>query len=250
MNGVYQTIINHIPPHDIYIEPFLGQGAVLRHKRPAARSVGIDIDLKILSQWSCHTIPSLELFHCDAIEWLKHAFAIYRLSASSPIDRVCAMERPAAPPHSHARCFIYADPPYLKATRRSARSPYRYQLSDEHHIELLTVLKQLPVSVMVSSYPSDIYTTLLADWRLLRFTVSTRANHAATECLWMNYEHPSALHDYAFIGSNRRQRERIRRRLNNWHSRLARLPELERRAVLASLQSTLMTDPRRIDTMV
>ena len=40
--GVYQTLINQIPPHDTYIETHLGGGAVLRHKRPAALNIGID----------------------------------------------------------------------------------------------------------------------------------------------------------------------------------------------------------------
>jgi hypothetical protein len=35
--GVYQTIINLMPPHDVYIEPFLGGGAIMRQKRPAVR---------------------------------------------------------------------------------------------------------------------------------------------------------------------------------------------------------------------
>jgi hypothetical protein len=33
--GVYKTIVNQIPPHEIYIEPFAGGGAVLLRKRPA-----------------------------------------------------------------------------------------------------------------------------------------------------------------------------------------------------------------------
>ncbi len=41
--GVYQTLINQIPPHDTYIETHLGGGAVLRHKRPAALNIGIDL---------------------------------------------------------------------------------------------------------------------------------------------------------------------------------------------------------------
>ena len=40
--GIYQRIINHMPPHRVYIEPFLGSGAVMRHKRPAERNIGID----------------------------------------------------------------------------------------------------------------------------------------------------------------------------------------------------------------
>jgi DNA adenine methylase len=35
--GVAQWIINQIPPHRVYIEPFLGGGAVLRLKKPAHR---------------------------------------------------------------------------------------------------------------------------------------------------------------------------------------------------------------------
>ena len=34
--GVYQTIINLMPPHDVYIEPFWGGGAIKRQKRPGA----------------------------------------------------------------------------------------------------------------------------------------------------------------------------------------------------------------------
>jgi hypothetical protein len=41
-SGVYQAIINLMPPHDTYIEPFLGTGAVMRRKAPAARSIGLD----------------------------------------------------------------------------------------------------------------------------------------------------------------------------------------------------------------
>ncbi len=42
--GVYQSIINLMPPHEVYIEPFLGSGAILRLKRPAAVSLGVDLD--------------------------------------------------------------------------------------------------------------------------------------------------------------------------------------------------------------
>lgn len=41
--GVFQTLINLMPPHEVYIEPFLGGGAVMRLKRPAPLNVGIDL---------------------------------------------------------------------------------------------------------------------------------------------------------------------------------------------------------------
>ena len=53
-SGVYQTIINLMPPHEVYIEPFLGSGAILRMKRPALRNIGMDRDPDALKQFdSC-----------------------------------------------------------------------------------------------------------------------------------------------------------------------------------------------------
>src|SRR5262245_31258856 len=42
--GVYQKLINQMPPHTTYIECFLGHGAVLLNKRPAHHNIGLDLD--------------------------------------------------------------------------------------------------------------------------------------------------------------------------------------------------------------
>jgi len=42
--GIWQTIVNQMPPHDTYIEAFLGSGAVLRHKRTANVNIAIELD--------------------------------------------------------------------------------------------------------------------------------------------------------------------------------------------------------------
>lgn len=39
--GVYQAIINEIPPHRVYVEAFVGGGAILLRKRPAEASIVI-----------------------------------------------------------------------------------------------------------------------------------------------------------------------------------------------------------------
>jgi len=73
--GVYQTIINQIPPHRIYIEPFLGGGAVMRYKRQAEKNIGIDIDKEVLEQFSigCRQkyLAELEILQTDALELLS-----------------------------------------------------------------------------------------------------------------------------------------------------------------------------------
>ena len=40
--GVFQKLINRMPPHEVYIETHLGGGAVMRNKRPAGSNIGIE----------------------------------------------------------------------------------------------------------------------------------------------------------------------------------------------------------------
>jgi len=49
--GVYQKIINLMPPHQVYIEPFLGGGAVMRLKKPAKENLGLDLEPSVVSAW-------------------------------------------------------------------------------------------------------------------------------------------------------------------------------------------------------
>ena len=48
--GVYQTIINGMPRHEVYVEPFLGGGAVMAAKRPACLNIGVDLDAEVIAQ--------------------------------------------------------------------------------------------------------------------------------------------------------------------------------------------------------
>ena len=110
-SGVYQQIINRIPPHDVYIEAFLGAGAIMRMKRAAAISIGIDIDASVIKAFSQGTTPNLTLHTCDAIGYLK--------------------TRNFTP-----ATLIYCDPPYLMETRSTQRKLYRHELSDRKSTRL------------------------------------------------------------------------------------------------------------------
>ena len=107
----------------------------------------------------------------------------------------------------------------------------------KQHEELLRVLTRMPAFVMVSSYWSELYADALKGWRSMSFETMTRGGSMATEWLWMNYPEPDELHDYRFLGDDKRQRERIRRKVTNWTLGLDRLPELERNAILQSIIS-------------
>lgn len=219
-DGVYQAIINLMPPHYTYIEPFLGGGAIMRHKRPAFRSYGIDCDIFVTASWHDHAVPGLIVETDDAFNYLKDV---------GRFDK---------------KTLIYADPPYPLATLKSGRGRYRHMLSDESHGELLQYLLRLRCMVMVSSYPNAMYAEALATWHTATYSSPTRGGYAATEQVWFNYPPPSVLHDYRYVGSNFREREKYKRRLTRWRSRLARMSPLERNFIMAALQDLEAASPK------
>ena len=209
LNGVYQRLINQIPPHGMYIETHLGSGAIMRHKRRAGINIGVDSDESVLEAWS--GARDVRLVRADAVAFL----------AGYPFE---------------GDEFVYVDPPYLAATRLSDRALYRDDYTEEQHTELLETLLRLPCSIMVSGYWSEVYASYLDGWRILSFRARTRSGETAQEWVWMNYPEPVELHDYQYLGDSFRDRERIRRRVARWKARLERLPPLERRALLAALR--------------
>jgi len=219
--GVYQKIINQMPPHDVYIEPFLGGGAVMDAKRPAAVNIGIDADADLIEQRRGDTIIAI---NADAISFLPELVAEHAAKGS--------------------RVLVYADPPYLGSTRSSTRKIYKHEMmSDEYHLELLGVLKSLPCMVMISGYASDLYDKELKGWRSLSFQAMTRGGFAATEWLWMNFEVPFELHDYRYLGEDFRERERINRKKKRWVNRLAQMPPSERYALLDAMNLVRFGEP-------
>jgi hypothetical protein len=210
--GVYQKLICQMPPHSTYIEPFLGGGAVMRLKRPARSSIGIDADADVLTAFAQRgdAVPNLQLIHGDALAWLA--------DGDLPRD-----------------ALVYCDPPYLLSTRRQHRAIYRYELCDADHVRLLDILRGLHCMVMISGYYSDLYASALSGWRSISFSARTRGGSMATEFVWMNYPEPLELHDYRYLGCDFRERERIKRKKARWSARLARMDALERHAMMAAL---------------
>ena len=209
--GVYQQIINQIPPHEVYIEPFFGGGAVFLHKKLAAASIALDVDAHVIAKVSAWVVPGLTALNVDAISYLQKM----RYKRST---------------------FVYCDPPYLMETRSSKRAIYKHEFATvEQHTELLKVLLSLPCMVAISGYWSSLYMDMLHDWRSISFNSVTRSGKVAREFLWMNYPEPSALHDYSFLGDNFREREKITRQKRRWRARLLRMSALQRYALLSSI---------------
>lgn len=199
--ATYRRLISLMPAHDVYIETHLGGGAVIRHKKPTGRNIGIEIDPVVLAQWPVERYPHIETVLGDALAYLRD-FAFRGTE------------------------MVYSDPPYLPTTRRRERV-YRHEYSEADHVELIGQLKQLPCAVLLSGYDSDLYNDLLAGWRKLAFIAASHAG-PREEVLWLNYTPPSVPHDIRFVGENFREREQIKRRHIRLRSRVDRLSDAER----------------------
>jgi phage DNA methylase len=209
----FRNIINLIPPHEVYIETHLGGGAVMRHKKPAKQNIGIDIDAQVIAQWE-NTPALVEI--CDLYCQSAHDFLRnYDFTGHE---------------------LVYCDPPYLRSTRRGGKI-YRHEYGDEDHLKLLYLVKTLPCKVLVSGYRNVLYEESLSSWNRQCFTARTRAG-IAEECVWFNYPQPSVLHDHRYLGSNFREREKIRRRMENLKRKIASLPIGERHEILSWITTT------------
>lgn len=204
----YQRIISLMPPHSVYIESHLGGGAVLRHKRPARRSIGIDLDEAVVKAWRSQGLKDFTIIQADAAEYLRsYAFTGQEL--------------------------IYADPPYLAETRRKKRI-YRHEYTVDQHVELLEVLTTVNAAVLISGYASSLYDHRLRDWRRVDFMGDSHVG-PRVESVWLNFEPTASLHDYGHIGASFRERERIRRKQMRLARRIGSLPEGERHALFCAL---------------
>lgn len=109
-------------------------------------------------------------------------------------------------------------------------------MTDADHVDLLNVLRGLKCRVMISGYWSDLYAGELSGWSTSTFQTTVRSGATAEEWVWFNYPVPVELHDYRFLGGGFRDRERIKRKVKRWRDRLARMPVLERQALLRAME--------------
>lgn len=220
---LWQDIVSLMPPHDTYIETHLGGGAVMRNKRPAHTNIGVDIDPQVIHAASAWDVPELILYNADALAFLDGY-------------------------HFDGRELVYADPPYVAATKKNRRY-YRHEYTDEDHCRLLDALLKLNCQVMISGYPSELYEQALRGWEVKELVNISHAG-PRRERIWANFKFSPDLHDYAPIGGSFRERERIRRKTCRWVHKLARLPDLERRAVIAALIQSSDVDPSFVERLL
>lgn len=206
-SGVYQAIINQIPPHDTFISGFAGNCGVLANKKAATNNIAIDLDLEVVKAW-CKL--GIDARGYDVIEFIMIV-------------------------HPSKDTFLFLDPPYLDEVRTSKQRYYKHDMRTEaEHSRFLRIASTVSNPTMIVHYPCELYDTMLKDWRKLDIQGRTRKG-MRTERLYMNYPEPTELHDYQYFGKNYRQRERYKRIQTNFMQKISRLSVLERNYILQQL---------------
>lgn len=215
--GVAQWLINNIPAHTHYYEIFAGSAALYRIKRPAPR-------VNHLNDLNPQTVAALKADQQTATATISQA------------DAVALLESPFTP--SGIGCFIYLDPPYIKADRRSGAEIYDCELMTvPGHMRLIRAILASTADIMISSGTNELYRHELqekAGWRRKEFqTRGHRENR--TEVIYMNYPEPEYLHEYTYLGDNFTQRQQLLRKRRNMAKMIKELPTYQRHLLIQEL---------------
>ena len=79
-------------------------------------------------------------------------------------------------------------------TRVEKNKGYNHEMTDEQHIELFEVLRNVSGKVAISGYNGELYTELYKDWNFFQKETRSCASIIKTgdktriECLWTNYD--------------------------------------------------------------
>lgn len=217
-SGVWQRIISEMPPHRVYIEPFWGRGTIARAKKPAEYTIGCDLDDDAIQDGRGYAL----MFQTCGIRWLCDYFQLFL-----PFYRRANFTFGGVPWDEH---FVYLDPPYFGCSGH-----YKHELTIDQHVLLCEMFMQLPCKAAMSGYWNELYDKLAC--RHIRIPTVNRAGQRVDEIVWLNYGPLRRYHDVRFVGKDRRERERIQRRVRNWKASLKRMQPAERQAILEACQS-------------
>lgn len=239
--GSKWSMVEHMPEHEKYLEPFFGSGAVLFNKPPSKIETVNDLDGQVVNLFRVIRDRPKEL--AEKIRWTPYSRQEYYESYEPTGDEIedarrflirCWMARGAKTSdrtgwrhiidtngpsvtkswaevpekilvvterlryvqidqqpalqlierHRRPDLLIYADPPYILATRNNRM--YRHEMNDDDHLELIDALDANPGPVLLSGYAHPLYDELLQYWRRETKVVQAEGGKRRTEVLWIN----------------------------------------------------------------
>ena len=98
--------------------------------------------------------------------------------------------------------LIYADPTYLIETRSDARDMYEHEMTVDDHIELLETLERHSGPVVLSGYPSALYSSIIPHWFEVSLRGYSQGHQTETpETIWLNGVARARLRNQPLFGS-------------------------------------------------
>ena len=82
----------------------------------------------------------------------------------------------------------YVDPPYVHSTRTDDSPDYNFEMTDNDHCELASVLNGLKGMVVLSGYESDLYSNLFKDWKKITRRAIADGGRTRIEVLYVNHK--------------------------------------------------------------
>lgn len=212
-SGIIQFLINRIPYHTRYCELFAGSAQLCKHKKPAAiKNVLCDIDDRVAKQLQMQMGDRVDVYRFAALDFIAQA----GMKSFTRSD------------------FMYLDPPYPFISRRNGKKYYRYEMSDDDHVQLLTTVLQLDANIIISTRQNDMYDKYLQLWRKETFETVDRQG-AVTEVVYMNYQQPAILHQYNYWGGDCWERQGVKRKIARFEKKIKQLPVYEQHLFIQTM---------------
>lgn len=210
--GVYQAIINEIPPYKTFIEGFAGSAQISR---------------LLLSSGGTYVLNDLDGsgtddFDCSGQGVKRFSFDINDLLFLCRVFNTDA--------------FLFLDPPYLHSTRPSNTKLYKFEMSVLQHKKFLLSVRSYSGKCLIIHPKCDLYDNELKGWRTRTIKIRYHGK-TSIETLYMNYDKPSTLQLDSYLGDQCWDRQRIKRKSDSLIAKMSALPSLERQYVLSRLFS-------------
>lgn len=196
-----------MPKHKVFWELFAGSAQITKKKEPSQLQICVELDLAV----------------------------VYNYLAGMAVINDCAISLLDDLKHVGKDHLIYADPPYIIASRKSKKEIYSCELTVKQHTEFLCKAKELKCNMIISHYDYPLYNRMLKSWNKIVCPVSYRGT-VVKEALYYNFDSTAGqLHSTAFAGSNKDLRQRKKRRVESWLNKFKNLPNYERQSIIEAL---------------
>jgi DNA adenine methylase len=90
--------------------------------------------------------------------------------------------------HDSPSTLFYLDPPYLHRTRdtRRGNAMYAFEMTDQDHVDLASILHQIQGMVIISGYDCDLYQELFGAWTHYKRQHVIDGGRKRLESIWLN----------------------------------------------------------------